>query len=150
MIQALGPYGPPLAALIVVTLAVGLPVTIVLAIRFLWYREIHLGRSRQLDKLVWQLHRIASALEHERGLSFPADQPGAERSDARDTAQRPVAGRPAPQAPAVQASAIQAPDAQQPTATPTLTNPPPAAKPAATTISTEEHTRAGVNSMFGF
>jgi hypothetical protein len=155
MIQALGSFGPPLIALIVVSLAVGLPVVFVLAIRFLWDPQLHLGRSRELDKLVWQLHRIASALEQQRGLSLPAEQPATERPEAKAVAQRPVAAvRPIAQAPAVQNSAAQAPAAQaaapqQPTPAQAPANPAPAAQPAANTA-VEEHPRAGVNSMFGF
>ena len=64
MTQALAPLGslgPLLVALILISLGIGLPIIVVLAIRFLWYRDMNIGRSRELDKLVWQLHRIASA-----------------------------------------------------------------------------------------
>lgn len=44
-------------------LVFGAPVLIILAIRALWYRHVYIGRSAELEKLVWQLHRIASALE---------------------------------------------------------------------------------------
>ena len=67
-----------LATIILVTLAIGLPILIVLSIRFLWDRNLNLGRSKELEKLIWQLHRIASALEHQMNLSFPAVQPGTE------------------------------------------------------------------------
>lgn len=50
----------------------GVPVLIVLAIRALWYRSVYIGRSAELDKLVWQLHRIASALES-RAAILPKD-----------------------------------------------------------------------------
>jgi len=46
-----------------VILLLGVPVLMFVAIRFLWYRHIYIGRSAELEKLVWQLHRIASALE---------------------------------------------------------------------------------------
>ena len=121
MTQALGPVGPLLYALILFSLGIGLPVIVVLAIRFLYYRHVYLGRSRELDKLVWQLHRIATALEHEKGLSFPSEQPGTERSDAKVVAQRPAAETPAAPSPGSWAPGTQAP---------------------------EPH-RAGVNSMFG-
>src|SRR5271170_4877936 len=50
----------------------------VLSIRFLWERTLNLGRSKELEKLIWQLHRIASAMESQMKLSFPAVQPGTE------------------------------------------------------------------------
>jgi hypothetical protein len=53
------------------TLAIGLPILVVLSIRFLWDRNLNLGRSKELEKLIWQLHRIASAMEHQMNLSFP-------------------------------------------------------------------------------
>lgn len=49
-----------------VLLVFGAPVLIVLAIRFLWYRHVYVGRSAELEKLIWQLHRIASALEQQQ------------------------------------------------------------------------------------
>jgi len=124
MTQALGPVGPLLYALILFSLAIGLPIIIVLAIRSLYYRHMYLGRSRELDKLIWQLHRIATALEHEKGLSFPAEQPGAERGDAKVVAQRSAA------------------------ATPTAQSPRSRAPGAPTTPEPDERHRAGVNSMF--
>lgn len=70
MTQPLGPLDPLtgglfylLSAFTLICLAVGVPILIVLAIRFLWYRHVYVGRSAELEKLVWQLHRIASALE---------------------------------------------------------------------------------------
>jgi hypothetical protein len=126
MTQALGPVGPLLYALILISLGIGLPIIIVLAIRFLYYRHMSLGRSRELDKLIWQLHRIATALEHEKGLSFPAEQPGTEQGDATVVVQRPVAA----QTPSSRAPGTQAPGAP-------------------TTPEPEEPHRAGVNSMFG-
>jgi hypothetical protein len=96
----------------------------------LYYRHVYLGRSRELEKLVWQLHRIATALEHENGLSFPSEQPGTEQGDGKVVAQRSAATTPAAQAPSSQATGTQAPG--------TPTSPAPA----------EPH-RAGVNSMFG-
>jgi hypothetical protein len=129
MTQALGPVGPLLYALILFSLGIGLPIIIVLAIRFLYYRHVYLGRSRELEKLVWQLHRIATALEHEKGLSFPSEQPSTEGGDANVVAQRSAA-TPAAQSPSSRAPGTQAPG--------TPTSPEPA----------EPH-RAGVNSMFG-
>src|SRR5215471_2036999 len=78
MTQALTPFHLLLVTIVLVTLAIGLPILVVLAIRFLWDRNLNLGRSKELEKLIWQLHRIASALEHQLNLSFPAVQPGTE------------------------------------------------------------------------
>jgi len=129
MTQALGPVGPLLYALILFSLAIGLPIIIVLAIRSLYYRHMYLGRSRELDKLIWQLHRIATALEHEKGLSFPAEQPGAERGDPKVVALRSAAATSTAQSPSSKAPSTPAPG------TPTTPEP-------------EERHRAGVNSMF--
>lgn len=70
-----------LVTVVLVILAIGLPILFVLAIRFLWDRSLSVGRSRELEKLIWQLHRIASAMEHQMNLSFPAIQPGTEQAD---------------------------------------------------------------------
>src|ERR1700751_505803 len=67
-----------LVTFVLATLALGLPVLLVLSIRFLWDRKLKLGRSRELEKLIWQFHRIASALEQQMNLSFPPVQPGTE------------------------------------------------------------------------
>jgi hypothetical protein len=79
----------------------------VLSIRFLWDRNLNLGRSKELEKLIWQLHRIASALEHKMDLSFPAVQPGTEeprdlvflQQRAAPTAEQPTVPSPGPQQP---------------------------------------------------
>src|ERR1700741_5157066 len=76
--QSLTPLDSLLLNIVLATLAVGLPILVVLPIRFLWDRTVHLGRSKELEKLIWQLHRIASAMEHQMNLSFPAVQPGTE------------------------------------------------------------------------
>ena len=130
MTQALGPVGPLLYALILFSLGIGLPIIVVLAIRFLYYRHVYLGRSPELDKLVWQLHRIATALEHEKGLSFPSEHPGTEQGAGKVVAQGPATATPAAQSPSSRVPGTQAPG--------TPTTPEPA----------EPH-RAGVNSMFG-
>jgi hypothetical protein len=159
---------PLLITIVLGTLAIGLPIVMVLAIRFLWDRNLSLGRSKELEKLIWQLHRIASAMEHQMNLSFPAVQPGTE--EARDIAYlqqvavpqakaaaagaatpvatsvaTPVASLVSPpvQQPEVVAqqpvAAAAAPPAQQaPVALPGLPEPAPGVAP-----------RAGVNSMFG-
>jgi hypothetical protein len=110
----MGPSFTPLNALlftiVLATLAVGLPIVFVLAIRFLLDRKLSLGRSKELEKLIWQLHRVASAMEHQMNLSFPAVQPGTEEPQdlayfqspaqpvaaPRPATQRPAAGAPHP------------------------------------------------------
>src|ERR1700731_694717 len=93
MTQSLTPLDPLLVTIVLATLAIGLPILVVLSIRFLWDRNLNLGRSKELEKLIWQLHRIASAMEHQMNLSFPAVQPGTE--EPRDLAYlRPVAAQP--------------------------------------------------------
>src|SRR5262249_1666765 len=78
MTQSVTALDSLLITIVLVTLAVGLPILMALSIRFLWDRNVNLGRSKELEKLIWQLHRIASALEHQLNLSFPAVQPGTE------------------------------------------------------------------------
>jgi hypothetical protein len=58
-----------------VLLTFGAPVIIVLAIRFLWYRHVYVGRSAELEKLIWQLHRIASAMEAQQPHRPQSDLP---------------------------------------------------------------------------
>src|SRR5215471_13797980 len=69
---------PFLTTMVLATLAVGLPILFVLAMRFLWDRNLKLDRSKELETLIWQLHRIATAMEHQQRLSFPSAQPGTE------------------------------------------------------------------------
>lgn len=154
--QSLTPLGSLLLNIVLATLAIGLPILVVLSIRFLWDRNLNLGRSKELEKLIWQLHRIASAMEHQMNLSFPAVQPGTE--DPRDLAYlRQPAAQPGFTTPSVAtpaaaaaapASATDQPAAQQPVtpsqaaqqaSPPELERRPPSA----------EVPRAGVNSMFG-
>jgi hypothetical protein len=124
----------------------------VLAIRFLWDRTLNLGRSKELEKLIWQLHRIASALEQQMNLSFPAVQPGTE--EPRDLAYlqqlpaQPKATATSVTTPAAAASATQQPDVQQQPATPPAAEQPSVRLPALREPSAETP-RAGVNSMFG-
>jgi hypothetical protein len=152
---------PLLITIVLGALAIGLPIVMVLAIRFLWDRNMRLGRSKELEKLIWQLHRIASAMEHQMNLSFPAVQPGTEEArdiaylqqvavpQAKPTVATPVATPvasvvpPPVQQPEVVAqqpvAPAAAPPAQQaPVALPGLPEPAPGVAP-----------RAGVNSMFG-
>jgi hypothetical protein len=168
---------PLLITIVLGTLAIGLPIVMVLAIRFLWDRSLSLGRSKELEKLVWQLHRIASAMEHQMNLSFPAIQPGTE--EARDIAYLQQVAVPQVKAAAAAAAGAVAPtpvatSVPAPVATPVATAAPPLARqaevaaqqpppPPATPPAQEKPVplpglpepapgvapRAGVNSMFG-
>jgi hypothetical protein len=139
--QPLTPLDSLLFRIVLGTLAIGLPILVVLSIRFLWDRNLKLGRSKELEKLIWQLHRIASAMEHQMNLSFPAVQPGTE--EPRDLAYlqqlnaQPTAATPSVATPS---SAAAAPATDQPAAQqPALERRAPSA----------DAPRAGVNSMFG-
>jgi len=139
-----------LVTIILGTLALGLLVTMVLLIRFLWDRNLSLGRSKDLDKVIWQLHRIASAMEHQNNLSFPPVQPGTE--EPRDLAYlRPIAveSRSAG-APATAAEPVTQPVTQTQAPSPTVgTEQAPAFLPARSETPSDTPQRAGVNSMFG-
>jgi hypothetical protein len=153
MTQALTPFDSLLRTIILFTLAIGLPVFIVLAIRFLWDRNLNLGRSKELEKLIWQLHRIASAMEHQMNLSFPAVQPGTE--EPRDLAYlqhqpgvQPAAAIPNPATPGVVETATPQSAVQQ-----SVTSPPAEEQIAVQGLELRDPAtvvpRAGVNSMFG-
>jgi hypothetical protein len=139
--QSFTPLESLLFNIVLATLAIGLPIVMVLSIRFLWERSLNLGRSKELEKLIWQLHRIASAMEHQMNLSFPAVQPGTE--EARDLAYlQQVAVQPTaatPNVAAASAGAAASTPAAEPTALPALERREPSA----------QDPRAGVNSMFG-
>ena len=139
------------------TLAIGLPILVVLSIRFLWDRRLHLGRSKELEKLIWQLHRIASALEHQMKLSFPAVQPGTE--EPHDLAYLQQLG-PQPNAATTSvatsgaAAAVPTPATDQPTVQLPVTPQPIAQQASVPLPGLQEHTagaprHGGVNSMFG-
>lgn len=83
--EALGLFGTLCILVTGLMLVFGAPVIVVLAIRFLWYRHVYVGRSAELEKLIWQLHRIASALENQT-----ATTPQAETAHV-EAAPRPVA-----------------------------------------------------------
>jgi hypothetical protein len=152
--QSLTPLDSLLFTVVLATLAIGLPILLVLSIRFLWDRHVNIGRSKELEKLIWQLHRIASAMEHQMNLSFPAVQPGTE--EPRDLAYlhppaaQPTAATPSVATPtaAVPLSTTDQPAAQQPVTPPQAAQqaPPPPLEPRAPSA---EAPRAGVNSMFG-
>jgi hypothetical protein len=152
--QSLTPLDSLLINIVLATLAIGLPILVVLSIRFLWDRNLNLGRSKELEKLIWQLHRIASAMEHQMNLSFPAVEPGTE--EPRDLAYlRQLAAQPTAATPSVAtpSAAAPTPAAGQPTAQQPAT-PAPAAQQASLPAlerrdPSAEVPRAGVNSMFG-
>jgi hypothetical protein len=152
MTQSFASTDPLLFTVVLATLAIGLPILMVLAIRFLWDRTLNVGRSKELEKLIWQLHRIASALEQQMNLSFPAVQPGTE--EPRDLAYlqqlpaQPKATAASVTTPAAAAPATQQPDVQQQPATPPAAEQPSVRLPALREPSAETP-RAGVNSMFG-
>ena len=139
--------------IILATLAIGLPILVVLSIRFLWDRELNLGRSKELEKLIWQLHRIASAMEHQMNLSFPAVQPGTE--EPRDIAYlQQLAAQPTTAAPSIatpSAAVLSASD--QPTVQQPVTLEPAAQQASLPRLErrgpSSDAPRAGVNSMFG-
>jgi len=142
LIQSLTPLDSLLFHIVLATLAIGLPILMVLSIRFLWDRNLNVGRSREIEKLIWQLHRIASAMEHQMNLSFPAVQPGTE--EPRDLAYlQQLVPQPTAAAPSVATSSTAA---AAPTA---VTDQPAAQQPALERRApSAEAPRAGVNSMF--
>ena len=138
--------------IVLATLAIGLPIIVVLSIRFLWDRNLNLGRSKELEKLIWQLHRIASAMEHQMNLSFPAVQPGTE--EPRDIAYlQQLAAQPTTATPSVATPGAAAlPASDQPAVQQPVTLSPAAQQPLPTLerrAPSSEAPRAGVNSMFG-
>jgi len=146
MTQTISSPDPLLINIVLLTLAIGLPILVVLSIRFLWDRNLHLGRSKELEKLIWQLHRIATALEHQMNLSFPAVQPGTE--EPRDIAfLKPLANRAANLS--ASAPTTTRPEFEQ-LATSAAAEQSPTPRPVEREPSTDElPRRAGVNSMFG-
>jgi hypothetical protein len=157
MTQSLTPLDSLFVTIVLATLAIGLPILVVLSIRFLWDRNLTLGRSKELEKLIWQLHRIASALEHQMNLSFPAIQPGTE--EPRDIAYLQQLGAQPAAAPrvATPGAAVATPLAPQPAVQQAAEQPvssPPATQEASLPAlqrrePSVEAPRAGVNSMFG-
>jgi hypothetical protein len=154
MPQASTPLDSLLITVVLATLAIGLPIVFVLSIRFLWDRKLNLGRSKELEKLIWQLHRIASALEHQMNLAFPPVQPGTE--EPRDLAYLQQIASPTPAAsPSVSAASSSVPlpakpqPAQQHQATPEPAAQQTSFPPLVPREPSAEVPRAGVNSMFG-
>jgi hypothetical protein len=157
MPQTLTPFNSLLMTIVLFTLAIGLPFLLVLAIRFLWDRNLCLGRSKELEKLIWQLHRIASAMEHQMNLSFPTVQPGTEEPSDLAYLKQPAAPAKAPAQAVAESVAI-------PGAAPLTTNDPAEQQPASSEQPARQSPfpplvprdpsddlprRAGVNSMFG-
>jgi hypothetical protein len=158
MTQSFTPLDSLLLSIVLGTLAIGLPILVVLSVRFLWDRNVNLGRSKELEKLIWQLHRIASAMEHQMNLSFPAVQPGTE--EPRDLAYlQQLAAQPTAATPSVATSRAAAaaspstPAAAEPTVQAPVTPAPVAERASFPALERREPTaevpRAGVNSMFG-
>jgi hypothetical protein len=150
--QSLTPLDALLFTIVLATLAIGLPILVVLSIRFLWDRNLNLGRSKELEKLIWQLHRIASAMEHQMSLSFPAVQPGTE--EPRDLAYlRQLAAQPATATPSAPSAAAPTPATNQPTVQQPGTSSPATQQASVPALERREPSaeapRAGVNSMFG-
>jgi len=151
--QSLTALDSLLFSIVLATLAIGLPILVVLTIRFLWDRNLNLGRSKELEKLIWQLHRIASAMEHQMNLSFPAVQPGTEEprdlAYLQQLAPQPTAATPsiAISSPAAAKPAAPQPAVQQPVAPPAAAQQDflPALERREPSV---EAPRAGVNSMF--
>ena len=154
MTQSLTPLDSLLFNIVLATLAIGLPILVVLSIRFLWDRNLNLGRSKELEKLIWQLHRIASAMERQMNLSFPAVQPGTEEprdlAYLQQLAPQPTAAAPGVATPSALAPtpATDQPTVQQPVAQPIAAQqaPLPALERREPSV---DAPRAGVNSMFG-
>ena len=155
MTQPLPPLDASLVTVVLATLAIALPILMVLSIRFLWDRNLNLGRSKELEKLIWQLHRIASAMEQQMNLSLAAAQPGLEESsglaDPQQLPTQPTATSPsvtpgaAASAPATRPASVEQPEAPAPAARKTASSPLASREPSA-----ESHPQGGVNSMFGF
>ena len=152
MTQSLTPLDSLLITIVLVTMAIGMPILMVLSIRFLWDRNLKLGHSKQLEKLIWQLHRIASAVEHQMSLSFPAVQPGTEeprdlaylqQSAALPSFSAQSGATPTAAAPPIHQVAVQPPVTPPPSAQQASVSP-----PLPQSVSVEAPRRAGVNSMF--
>jgi hypothetical protein len=157
MTPSVNPLDSLFLTIVLATLAVGLPILVVLAIRFLWDRSLSLGRSKELEKLIWQLHRIASAMEHQMNLSFPPVQPGTE--EPRDIAYlQQIGAQPSAAVGSAASSSVAsgtrpAPPPAAPQRAGQTVPPPPTAEPGSLPAlqrrdPSVEAPRAGVNSMF--
>src|SRR6202008_3367646 len=135
--QSLTPLDSLLLNIVLATLAIGLPILVVLSIRFLWDRNLNLGRSKELEKLIWQLHRIASAMEQQ--MKQPATQPPSTTHNAADITEAPV-----PATPVTHPVCVEQPG------TPLAATQPASASQTAPREPSAQGERHGVNSMFGF
>jgi cytoskeletal protein RodZ len=145
-----------LVTIVLATLAIGLPIVLVLSIRFLWDRNLNLGRSKELEKLIWQLHRIASAMEHQMNLSPSSTQLATQKP--RDVAplQQPSTQPPVTTQSVTASTAAAAPAtpvthpvrAEQPESPPAPAQPASVSQTAPREPSAQGE-RHGVNSMFG-
>lgn len=144
-----------LLTIVLATLAIGLPILLVLSIRFLWDRKLNLGRSKELEKLIWQLHRIASAMEQQMNSSLAAAQLGSEQprglADPQQlpaqatAASRSVTASAGASSPATRSAQVEQREAPALAGRRTAASPPASGEPSA-----EGHPQGGVNSMFGF
>ena len=121
-----------LITVVLATLAIGLPIVFVLSIRFLLDRNLNLGRSKEIEKLIWQLHRIASAMELQM-------KPPATTQNVADSAAAAAPATPATHPARMEQRETQ-PSATQPASVSQTAPPEPS-------VQGERH---GVNSMFGF
>ena len=145
-----------LLTVVLATLAIGLPIVLVLSIRFLWDRNVNLGRSKELEKLIWQLHRIASAMEQQINLSSSSAQSAAQKPREAAPLQQPAAQPPVTTQSATAGTAAAAPatPATHPVRAEQPESPPAAAQPASVSQTaprepSAQGERHGVNSMFG-
>lgn len=76
--RALGDFAFYAMTVLAWVVLIGTPVLFYVAIRFLWYRHVYIGKSKELEKLIWQLHRIASALEAKQGIQPESELPATE------------------------------------------------------------------------
>ena len=126
-----------LVTVVLATLAIGLPIVFVLSIRFLLDRNLNLGRSKEIEKLIWQLHRIASAMELQ--MKAPATQTPATAQNVAASTSAAAPATPVTHPPRVEQTETQ-PSADQPASVSQTASPKPSA----------QGERHGVNSMFGF
>ena len=157
MIQSLPSFDGLLMTIVLATLAIGLPIVFVLSIRFLLDRNLRLGRSKELEKLIWQLHRIASAMEHQMNLPSSTAQRAAQNP--RDVAplQQPATHPPVTAQSVAASTVAAAPDtpathpvrAEQPESPPAATQPASVSQTAPREPSAQGERHGGVNSMFG-
>lgn len=69
LVELVGVFGLFMLTVTLWLSIIGVPVLFFLVVRFLWSRTVHVGRSAELEKLIWQLHRIASALEAQQAAA---------------------------------------------------------------------------------